>query len=82
MTKTPNCPKNYLASSGYDQVFSQDEFDEALAVAKAEIIAVAIEATETAIRIERQACADLVRKAGYDDLADQIMNDFVPKRKK
>jgi hypothetical protein len=70
-----------LASSGYDQVFTQAEFDEALAVAKAKIMAIGIEATETAILIERQACADLVRKAGYDDLADQIMNNFVPKRK-
>jgi putative heme iron utilization protein len=42
--------------------FTQQEFDESLAFAKAEIMQVAIETTKQAIFIERQACAELVEK--------------------
>lgn len=52
---------------GQDHVkfFTQQEFDESLAFAKAEIMTVAIETTKKAIWIERQACSDVVK-----DLAD------------
>ena len=46
--------------------FTQAEFDEALALAKGEIMAVAIEASRHAVMIERQACAKIVY-----DLASQ-----------
>ena len=49
MTELSNFQKNFLANSGHMQVFTQAEFDEALAVAKAEIMTVAIETTKTAI---------------------------------
>jgi len=41
-------------------LFTQNEFNEALAQAKAEIMAIAIQATKQAIFIEREACAELV----------------------
>ena len=66
MKELSNFQKQFLAQSGTLEVFTQTEFDEALTVAKAEIMAVAIETTKQAILIERQACADLV-----DSLADQ-----------
>jgi hypothetical protein len=41
------------------QVYTQKEFDEQLAVAKAQIMQVAIETTKTAIAIEREECAKI-----------------------
>ena len=58
--------KTILSGAGHITTFTQSEFDEALVVAKAEIMTVAIETTKTAIKIEREACADLV-----DKLADE-----------
>lgn len=60
MAELSNFQKNFLASSGHVQVFTQTEFDEALAVAKAEIMHVAIETTKQAIHIEREECAKIV----------------------
>ena len=52
--------KTILSGAGHITTFTQQEFDEALVLAKAEIMTVAIETTKTAIRIERSACAELV----------------------
>jgi hypothetical protein len=43
-------------------MFTQREFDKALAEAKAEIMVIAIEATKQAIAIEREECARLVER--------------------
>ena len=40
-------------------LYTQNEFNEALAQAKAEIMAIAIQTTKQAIFIEREACAEL-----------------------
>ena len=58
--------RQILSGGGHVTLFTQQEFDEALALGKAEIMTVAIETTKTAIKIEREACADLV-----DELAAQ-----------
>ena len=52
--------RQLLGTSGAVTFFTQAEFDEALALAKAEIMTVAIETTKQAIMIERQACSELV----------------------
>lgn len=53
--------KRFLLGSGAQQtLYTQKEFDEALAQAKAEIMAIAIEASKQAVMIEREACAELV----------------------
>lgn len=52
--------RQILSGGGHMNFFTQSEFDEALVLAKAEIMTVAIETTKTAIMIERQACAELV----------------------
>ena len=67
MTELSNFQKNFLANSGHMQVFTQAEFDEALAVAKAEIMTVAIETTKTAILIEREACAEIVERLADEE---------------
>ena len=53
--------KQLLNGSGAVEMFTQSEFDEALALAKAEIMMVAIETTKQAIHIERQECSKVVQ---------------------
>jgi len=43
-------------------LFTQEEFDTALNTAKAEIMAMAIEASRTAVMMEREACAKIVEE--------------------
>jgi HJR/Mrr/RecB family endonuclease len=80
MSELSNFQKQFLASSGTVQVFTQKEFDEALVLAKAEIMTVAIETTKTAILIEREACAELVKEAGHAELAEKILNRIPTQR--
>ena len=54
--------KQLLSGSGAVDMFTQSEFDDALAIGKAEIMKVAIDTTKTAIRIERTECAKIVRE--------------------
>ena len=53
--------RTILSGAGHITTFTQQEFDEALALAKAEIMMVAIETTKKALLIEREACADIVK---------------------
>ena len=52
-----NFEKNILSQA--QTFFTQDQFNQALSEAKAEIMAVAIQTTRQAIFIERQACAEM-----------------------
>lgn len=52
--------KAFLAKGTQATLFTQKEFDEALAFAKAEIMAMAIEASKTAVVMEREACAKII----------------------
>ena len=72
--------KQLLGGAGTIELFTQSEFDDALAVAKAEIMMVAIETTKQALHIEREACADLADEAGQKDLAEQIRNRIPSQR--
>jgi hypothetical protein len=74
MSELSNFQKQFLASSGQVQVFTQKEFDEALTLAKAEIMTVAIETTKQAIFIEREECAKLAEADGEMTLAEKIRN--------
>lgn len=66
--------KTILSGAGHITTFTQREFDDALAIGKAEIMKVAIDTTKTAIKIERNECAKLVREwAGAIDL-EEIAN--------
>jgi len=59
--------RQLLGGSGAATFFTQQEFDDALTIAKAEIMTVAIETTKRAIMIERQACAEVVRSLADDE---------------
>lgn len=54
--------RQLLSGSGAVTLFTQQEFDDALAIGKAEIMKVAIDTTKTAIKIERNECAKIVRE--------------------
>ena len=70
--------KQLLSSSGAVEMFTQSEFDDALAIAKAEIMKVAIDTTKTAIRIERDECAKIAEQLADEEeegeLATAIRN--------
>lgn len=55
--------KTILGGAGHITTFTQSEFDEALVLAKAEIMQVAIETTKHAIMIERDECAKIVEES-------------------
>ena len=53
--------RNFLLHQGAGQtLFTQKEFEERLAQAKAEIMAVAIQTSKQAVQIERRACGELL----------------------
>jgi len=59
--------RQILSGSGAVQLFTQQEFDDAVTIAKAEIMTVAIETTKRAILIEREACADVVKALSSEE---------------
>jgi hypothetical protein len=80
MTELSNFQKQFLANSGHVQVFTQKEFDDALTLAKAEIMTVAIETTKQAIFIEREECAKVAEAEGQPDIAEKIRNRIPTQR--
>ena len=70
--------RQLLGNSGAVKFFTQQEFDEALALAKAEIMTVAIETSKRAIFIERQECSRLVKELAEQEdegeVATALMN--------
>ena len=80
MSELSNFQKQFLASSGHVEVFTQKEFDEALTLAKAEIMTVAIETSKQAIFIEREECAKIAEEEGHTELAEKIRNRIPTQR--
>lgn len=72
--------KRFLLGQGAGQtLFTAQEFEAALAQAKAEIMAVAIETTKQAILIERDACAEIahnMEKARHEAVGHPTAGDF------
>jgi hypothetical protein len=60
MSEMNDFQKQFFAKGTQATLFTQKEFDEALAIGKAEIMAMAIEASRTAVIMEREACAKIV----------------------
>ena len=73
--------RQLLSTSGHVELFTQQEFNEALALAQAEIMAVAIETTRQAIMIEREECAKLADECvDIEKLGDAIRNRIPTQR--
>ena len=51
-----------LGNSNAVQFYTQQEFDQALAIAKAEIMAVAIQTSRQVVMLERQACSEICKQ--------------------
>jgi hypothetical protein len=64
--------KKFFAQGTGQTLYTAKEFEEGMAQAKAEIMAVAIQTTKQAIGIEREACAQIADQAGFDELAQAI----------
>jgi hypothetical protein len=81
MSELSNFQKNFLAGSGHVEVFTQKEFDDALNLARAEIMTVAIQTTKQAILIEREECAKLADECvDIEKLGDAIRNRIPAQR--
>ena len=69
--------RQILSGGGHVTMFTQQEFDEALALGKAEIMQVAIETTKSAIRLERQACAEVVKRLAEQEDEGELSTALV-----
>lgn len=67
--------KRFFAQGTGQTLYTEKEFSEALAQAKGEIMAIAIQTTKQAIFIEREACAELVMFKA-DEVENRGMNEL------
>ena len=73
--------RQLLGTNNHVKFFTQQEFDEALHMAKAEIMTVAIQTTKHAIMIEREECAKLADECvDIEKLGDAIRNRIPSQR--
>jgi hypothetical protein len=86
MSEMSDFQKQFMAKGVGNTLFTQKEFDDALTLAQAEIMAMAIEASKTAVLMEREACAKIVENFGSDkeinlnDMAELIRNRIPSQR--
>ena len=70
--------RQLLGTTGAVEFYTQQEFDATLAIAKAEIMTVAIETSKRAILIERKECsrlvAELANQEDEGEVATALMN--------
>lgn len=59
MKELTDFQKKFFARGTGNKLFTQEEFDKAIAIAQAEIMQIAIDTTKTAIAIEREECAKI-----------------------
>ena len=67
MKEVSQLARQLLGTSGAVEFYTQQEFDAAVAIAKAEIMTVAIETSKRAIMIERQACAEVCKQLAENE---------------
>ena len=67
--------RQLLGVNNHVKFYTQQEFDEALALAKAEIMTVAVQTTKHAIAIENEACAEMADNCmDIEKLGEAIRN--------
>ena len=62
MSEASDFQRKFFAHGLGNKLFTEQEFVEAVAAAKAEIMAVAIQTSRQVVFIERDACAEVVEK--------------------
>jgi hypothetical protein len=81
MAELSDFQRKFLNRNDAVEFFTQKEFDEALMLARAEIMAVAIETTRKAIMIEREECAKLADECvNIEKLGEAIRNRIPSQR--
>ena len=81
MSEMSDFQKQFMAKGVGNTLFTQKEFDDALALAQAEIMAMAIEASKTAVLMEREACAKLAEECViFEKLPEDIRNRIPSQR--
>ena len=91
MAEQSDFQKQFFAKGTGATLFTQKEFDDALEIAKAEIMAFAIDASRQAVMMEREACAKIVDEEGeqhtdmpykehFIELAERIRNRIPSQR--
>ena len=81
MSEMSDFQKQFMAKGVGNTLFTQKEFDDALAMAQAEIMAMAIEASKTAVLMEREACAKLAEECvNIEKLPEDIRNRIPSQR--
>jgi hypothetical protein len=81
MAELSDFQRKFLNRNDAVEFFTQKEFDEALMLARAEIMAVAIETTRKAIMIEREECAKLADECvNIKELGEAIRNRIPSQR--
>jgi len=69
--------RQLLGGSGAVTFFTQQEFDDAITIAKAEIMTVAIETSKRAVFIERQACAEVCKRLAEQEDEGELSTALV-----
>jgi hypothetical protein len=69
--------RKFFAQGTEQQLFTAKEFEEGMAQAKAEIMAVAIQTTKQAIQIERQACAEVCKRLAEQEDEGELSTALV-----
>jgi hypothetical protein len=82
MKEMSDFQKSFLAKGVGNTLFTQDEFDDALNTAKAEIMAMAIEASRTAVMMEREACAKLAEECVDIEKLPEVIRNRIPSQVK
>ena len=73
--------RQILGESGVQRFFTQTEFDDALAIARSEIMYIAVETTKQALLIEREECAKLADECvDIEKLGEAIRNRIPSQR--
>lgn len=69
--------RQLLGNSGAVEFYTQQEFDAILALAKAEIMTVAIQTSKQAVMIERQACAEVCKRLAEQEDEGEVSTALV-----
>jgi hypothetical protein len=69
--------RQLLGTTGAVEFYTQQEFDATLAIAKAEIMTVAIETSKRAILIERKECARLVAELANQEDEGEVATALI-----
>ena len=80
MTKQVSQLARQLMGNAGVKFYTQQEFDTELMLAKAEIMAVAIETSKRVVLLERESCAQLCDAMEFPELAEAIRNRIPTQR--